>query len=117
MTESKEGLFTRGKSPLIEIKANKSDSYETFVSNAARKCQLQIHPRKTLHLFKMSGARILNESVSVNGKSRPWTVGNYLSMLRKGAASIKMGVGSTSVPDRIDLSVSDDEVSTQLHAK
>ena len=58
----------------------------------------------------MNGARILNESVSVNGKSRPWTVGNYLSMLRKGAASVKMGVGSTSVPHCNDLPISDDAV-------
>ena len=37
--------------------------------------------------------------MSVNGKNRPWTVGNYLAMLRKGAASVKMGVGSIAVPD------------------
>ena len=108
MTQSKGGLFTRGKSSLVEIKANKSDSYEAFVNKAAKKYQLQIHPRKTLHLFKINGARILNESVLVNGKSRPWTVGNYLSMLRKGAGSVKIGVGSTSVPDCNDLPISDD---------
>ena len=99
MTKSKEGLFSRGKHPLIEIKANKNDSYQTFVNKAARKCGMQAQSGKTLHLFKLSGARILNEQVSVNGKNRPWTVGNYLAMLRKGAASVKMGVGSIAVPD------------------
>ena len=61
MTKSKEGLFSRGKHPLIEIKANKNDSYQMFVNKAARKCGMQAHSGKTLHLFKLSGARILNE--------------------------------------------------------
>ena len=110
MTESKEGLFTRGKHPLIELKAKKSDSYQAFVAKAARKCGLQVQHGKSLYLFKSSGARILNEQLSVNGKNRPWTVGNYLAMLRKGAASVRMGVGCAAISERGEADTSVDEV-------
>ena len=65
---------------------------------------MQAQSGKTLHLFKLSGARILNEQVSVNGKNRPWTVGNYLAMLRKGAGSVKMGFGSIATVAMTSLS-------------
>ena len=82
-------MFTRGKHPLIEIKAHKNDSYQAFVNKAARKCGVQAKTGKSLYLFKLNGARM----------ERQWTVGNYLAMLRKGAASVKMGVGYIAVPD------------------
>ena len=80
---------------------------------------MQAQSGKTLHLFKLSGARILNEQVSVNEKNRPWTVGNYLAMLRKGAASVKMGVGSIAVPDNggYDIPVSVVEVQSYSSMK
>lgn len=112
MTESRMGLHARGKSPLLEIKVKKSDSYEVFVSKAARKCQLSIQEGKSLQLFKMSGARISNEPVSINRRQRPWTIGNYLAMLQKAATNVKIGVGYTAAPGNRcgDLSVSVDEV-------
>ena len=45
-----------------------------------------------LSLFKMNGARVLNEPVLVCGKHKPWTLGNYLLMLRKGASKVKLGI-------------------------
>ena len=119
MTESKEGLFVRGKSPLLEIKANKGDSYEAFVSKAAKNCQLKSEQGKILQLFKMNGARILNETVSVNGKQRPWTVGNYLAILHKSTSSIKLGIGYVAAPDDHNggllVSTSELEVSAHLN--
>jgi len=41
----------------------------------------------------MNGARILNEAISVGKSNKPWTVGNYLWMLKKSAATAKIGVG------------------------
>jgi len=117
MTESREGLFVRGKSPLLEIKANKGDSYEGFVSKAAKNCQLKAEQGKILQLFKMNGARILNETVSVNGKKKPWTVGNYLAMLHRSPTSIKLGVGYVAAPDdhNSGLLVSTDELEVFVH--
>ena len=44
-------------------------------------------------LFKMNGARILNEDIEVSGKIRHWTVGNYLQLLKKAPSNVKLGVG------------------------
>ena len=117
MTESRGGLFGRGKSPLLEIRAKKSDSYEVFVTKAARKCQLSYQQGKALHLFKLSGARVLNESLSVQGKQRPWTIGNYLSVLHKSATNVKIGIGYVDAPDNHhdDLSVTVEEVRILTH--
>ena len=41
-------VFVRGKSPLLEITAKKSDSYEVFVSKAARKMSVADPPREDL---------------------------------------------------------------------
>ena len=59
-------------------------------------------------LFKMNGARISNEFITLDKKEKPWTVGNYLWMLKKSQHSVKIGVGyvssSTKKDAVIDLS-------------
>ena len=41
----------------------------------------------------MSGGAIIQDgNITTNGISRPWTLGNYLLLLRKNPASVKIGV-------------------------
>lgn len=117
MTESREGLFVREKSPLLEIRAKKSDSYETFVDKAAKKCLVTIQEGKILQLFKLSSARILNEAMSIYGKQKPWTVGNYLLMVRKSASNIKLGVGCIAATQNQSntLPIPSDELEVLVH--
>lgn len=81
------------KSSSLEILAKRSDSYEMFAGKAASKVGLDNEANKTFHLFTWSGARILNEQILINEKARPWTLGNYLCLLRKSADNVKLGVG------------------------
>jgi hypothetical protein len=92
MIESKSGVFSRAHSPYVEIEACKSDSYSTFIRRAALKCRLEVSD-KELSLFKINGARVLDCDVSVKGKPRPWTLGNYLGLLKKSPSAVKLGVG------------------------
>lgn len=107
MTESKRGIFQRGSAPFIEVEAARSDDYMTFAWKAADCCQLGGNSLGTgLSLFKMNGARILNRVVTVKGNKKPWTLGNYLLMMKKSPASVKIGVGyvdesSTSSEDNV----------------
>ena len=99
MTESKRGLFQRGLSPLIEMEARRKDDYVTFAKKAACRCKLGDGTAdQELSLFKMNGARIVNDGVTVRGKKKPWTIGNYLLMMKKSASSVKIawsGIRST----------------------
>lgn len=90
-------MFSRSSCPYIKVEANRCDSYRTFAEKAARKCRLLYKEEKELALFKLNGARILNEPIHVknrNGKSsvRPWTLGNYLLLMKKSPAVCKIGV-------------------------
>ena len=93
MHESKYGVYSRGKSSYVEVEAFRNDTYEVFVSKAARKCKLRHEKHKLLSLFKLNGARILNEDLNVNGKIKSWTLGNYLTLLKKSPSNVKLGVG------------------------
>ena len=85
MRESRAGAFVKGRSPLIEIKAKRTDSYDKFANRITKALQLPCQEGKSLALFKTNGARILNSH-------KPWSLGNYLLMLKKGASNIKIGV-------------------------
>ena len=71
MTESKNGLFQRGLSPLIKLEVMHKDDYITFAKKAARRCKLGDGTAdQELCLFKMNGARIVNDGVTVRGKKK-----------------------------------------------
>lgn len=69
------GAFSRCRSPYIQIEACRSDSYRVFAEKAAQ--------NKELLPLKLNGAMILDEPITVKGKSRPWTLGNYLLLMKK----------------------------------
>lgn len=97
MVEGRRGTFSRVKcGSLIEINACRGDSYSVIACKAAKKCRLAHVENKTLSLFKLNGVLILDEEVTINGKIRPWTLGNYLLLMKKSSANIKLGVGYRS---------------------
>ena len=61
-----------------------------------------------MSLFKINGARILNEAITLNGKLKPWTMGCYMQLLIKSAGNIKLGI----IPEEIIVEddVEDDQV-------
>ena len=110
MKESRPGVFVRSKSPFIEIEACKGDKYVTFAKRASIKCRLNHQEGKELALFKLNGARILDEDVTIKGRLKPWTLGNYLLLMKKSPSSVKLGVGYfTSEISSLSDSDSDDQ--------
>ena len=101
MAEKRAGVFIRSGAPLLEIEARKNQSYDEFVKKAANKLKLCDQGGK-LFLVKMNGARVLNEPLLVNGKRKPWTLGNYLLMLRKGASKVKLGIACENLEEDRD---------------
>lgn len=95
MKEVKSGVYSRAKStPYIEIKAQKSDDYDTFCKKAAKACKLKGKGYKELCLFKMNGAQILNEPIGTStGKQKKWTIGTYLVAIKRAPANVKIGIG------------------------
>ena len=107
MKESRVGTFSRTKQPFIEMEANKSDNYTTFAKKAAVKCRLSDEKGKILSLFKLNGARVLDEKVTVKGNQKPWTLGNYLLLMKKSPSNVKLGVGYFSpLPENVTSSSS-----------
>ena len=104
MRETRPGMFVRARSPFVEMEAKKSDSYTIFAKRAAKKCRLGEAEGKILSLFKLNGARVLNECVTVKGKLKPWTLGNYLLLMKKSPSSVKLGVGYFSPESEDDSS-------------
>ena len=100
--------MVRGKTPFVEIQAKKTDDYCTFVRKAAKKCRLVEQEGQVLSLFKLNGARVLNENVTIKGKLKPWTLGNYLLLMKKSPSNVKLGVGYFTLPTR-DSNTSDSE--------
>ena len=98
MKESRPGVFVRAKQPFVEMEANKSDNYTTFAKKAAIKCRLSEEKGKLLSLFKLNGARVLDESVTMKEKLKPWTLGNYLLLMKKSPSNVKLGVGYFTPP-------------------
>ena len=102
------GVYSRSQSPYM---AKRSDSYLVFARKPAQICRLAAEPGLDLCLFKLNGARILNEPITVRGRStstvRPWTLGNYLLLMKKSPALCKIGV-AYALPLH---STSDDSVS------
>lgn len=98
MKEKSPGVYTRGKAPVIEVKARKGDNYETICKKAANACGLVETTSKELCLFRFNGVRILNQDItgsSGNHKewTREWTIANYLTALKKSPGNVKFGIG------------------------
>ena len=117
MRENRSGSFVKGKSPYVEIKASKSDQYEDFAKTAARKLNLGPAKGKVLSLFKLNGARVLNDSISLRKKVVPWTLGHYLSLMKKSASSVRLGVGYVMPEEVSSDSGSTSEESDEVNTK
>ena len=79
------------------MEGSRSDSYSTFAQKAAKKCRLPTEVNKELSLFKLNGARILDECIHVKSRSgkisvRSWTLGNYFLLMKKSLSVCKIGV-------------------------
>lgn len=98
MHEGRQGVYSKSKSPYIEMSVRRSDCYKRVAKRAAKKCQLVYQGSKTLSLFKLNGARILDEEITIGGKVKPWTMGNYILLMKKSPNHIKLGIGCV-VPD------------------
>lgn len=115
MSESRQGVFSKEKSPYVEMSVSRSDPYSIVAKKAAEKCRLNYCKNKVLSLFKLNGVRILNESVNVNGKLKPWTLGSYIQMIKKSPKNVKIGVGYVArdatpiLSDHSDFSHSENE--------
>lgn len=99
MEEGRQGLYSKTKSPYIEMSARRSDCYRAIANRAAKKCHLICHGSKTLSLFKLNGAQILDEEVIVSGKTKPWTIGNYMLLMKRSPSKTKLGVGQVTPSD------------------
>ena len=97
MTETKSGAFIRSRNPFVEVEGYRRDSYSTFIKRAAHKLSLHGQKGKYVSLFRLNGARVLDEEVTVKGKTKPWTLGNYLLLMKKSPNHVKMGIGYVSI--------------------
>ena len=93
MQEGRQGVYSKRKSPYIEMSVSRGDCYKAVAKRAAKKCRLTYRGSQTLSLFKLNGARILDEDITVGGKTKPWTIGNYILLMKKSPNNIKLGVG------------------------
>ena len=96
MKESRPGIYVRGRSPLVEMRAKRTDSYSKFAERMLKVLKLSGEEGKCPAIFKLNGARILDNDLIVNENKRQWTLGNYLLILKKSANNIKMGIGYVS---------------------
>ena len=75
MQEGRQGVYSKAKSPYIEMSVRRSDCYKAVTKKAAKKCHLVYRGSNSLSLFKLNGARILDEEITVGGKTKLWTMG------------------------------------------
>lgn len=96
MKEGKPGVYSRAKgTSFIEITARKTDDYTTFCKKAAKACKLVGKGSRELCLFKMNGAQIpdVPMKTATTGKQKGWTLGTYLSAIKKAPTNVKIGIG------------------------
>ena len=80
----------------VEIEVSPHCSYDDFVLKAALAAGLKFNEvqDKVILLKAKSGCRIANDHTTLrNGLKESWTIGGYLSRIRKGPETIKFGVG------------------------
>ena len=79
----------------IEIThARRRDNYSEFAEKAVLALELEQPALVSSSLFKTSGgALIANDDIIINGQTRAWTIGNYLTLLKKSPSNVQIGVG------------------------
>ncbi len=92
--ETASGGFRHNKrEQSVELQIKRSSCYDDFAFKAATTLNLKPLPCSSIRLFKVcGGAIILDEDIVVQGKTRRWTVGSNLSLLKKNSSSVKIGV-------------------------
>ena len=93
MSETKKGDDKRC-SGFVEV--CKADNYEAVTRKIAECMELSMEDDQYLVLFKLNGTRILNKELKFNRIKRPWSIGNYLSFVKKSASQVKFGIGICS---------------------
>ena len=93
MKEVKPGVYSRAKTPLIEVKARKGDDYKSVCRKAATACHLKATDTQELCLFRVNGVQILNEKITLAKKQKRWTIGHYLTAIKKSPGNVKFGIG------------------------
>ncbi len=84
MVESTPGKYVRS-GPLIELTVAKNTRYAALAERAQNATKLP-GDCGSLKLLKASGAIISNEDIMAGGV-RPWTIGNYLTLVAKRSCS------------------------------
>lgn len=79
-------------SQLVEIAANREDSYGRLLSRATESLGIQTAGKK-FSFFKCNTAQIPDANLSIKSRVRNWTLGNYLLAVKKAPSQIKFGVG------------------------
>ena len=94
MKPNKVGTFHKASNH-VEMEALKDDDYDAFMKRAVEACNISAKEGKVLTLFKMNGAVIRDVPVMLKGycSERPWTIGNYLQLMKKSASQVKIGIG------------------------
>ena len=92
MKKTSKGSYGRN-SPYVEIEAGRNDGYKLFVKRAAAACNISEKEGKVLSLFKLNGAVFRDVDIEIKGRDKPWTIGNYLLLMKRSSTQAKLGVG------------------------
>ena len=98
MTKSTKHNIFKTDGDYVEVKANRSDSYNVLRGRLERKFQ----KKESCCLLQTNGAKVLNEKLIVRGKRYPWTLGKYLQHLHLSPDMLKLGIGFETTPDTDD---------------
>lgn len=88
--------FTKA-SEFVEIEASRDDTYIEFCSKSERALKMTVPEsyKEVLTLFRLNGTVVLDQKLLVDGSDvdRDWTLGNYLTKIKKSPNNVKFGVG------------------------
>ena len=92
MEKTKNGLYARKSNPYIEMKCQRSDTYEVLSLKAADKTDISYQKGYCVLLFKVMGSLIKDEDITIKGVKKSWTLGRYLQLIKKSPNNLKIGV-------------------------
>jgi hypothetical protein len=110
MKKSQRGIFKRD-GEYVEVKANRTDDYATLVQ--CLKSKFNSLSGRECCLFRSSGARILNEDVTIRDTPRQWTLGAYLQHLHTSPEVLRLGIGCEGEVIPSDEELSDEVMQVQ----
>jgi len=84
--------------PVVEIEAQRTDSYRGAAERAANILKIHPVPGKSFALYKYSGIAI-SDDLTVRDEKKKWTLGTYLLACKKSPSQIKLGIGYLSDDD------------------